>query len=238
MSEPDASANDTQRFPAADALAEALARRVADLLRTAVSSRGRASLVVSGGSTPIPFFHRLSGQSLPWPSVTVTLADERWVPEADERSNARLVREHLLQGAAASARFIGLKTEAADPFAAEPETSRRLEKVPRPFDVVILGMGGDGHTASMFPGSEQLQSALDPSRALPCAGVIGSKPPPERMTLTRSALLDSRWIALHIAGEEKWRVFTQAAEAGPPEQYPVRAFLHQQQVPVHVYWSP
>ncbi len=238
MPETRLAADDAQRFPTAASLADTLARRVAEILRKAVSSRGRASLVVSGGSTPIAFFHRLSEQSLPWASVTVTLADERWVPETDDQSNARLVREHLLRGAAANARFTGLKTEAADPFGAEPEASRRLEKVPRPFDAVILGMGGDGHTASLFPGSAQLESAVDPNRTLACIGVHGDKPPRERMSLTRSALLDSRWIALHITGNDKWRVLASASEPGPLTEYPIRAILHQQQVPVHVFWSP
>jgi 6-phosphogluconolactonase len=227
-----------QRHGSAEALADALATRVAELLREAVVRRGHASLVVSGGSTPVPFFHRLSEQELPWAAVTVTVADERWVPEHDERSNARLVREHLLRGAAAQARFVSLKTDAADPFAGESATAQRLGQVPRPFDVVVLGMGGDGHTASLFPNSEQLAFALDPDTARPCLGVHGDKPPRERISLTAAALLDSRWIALHIGGEEKWEVLTAAAEPGDAAVYPIRAILHQQKVPVHVYWSP
>ncbi len=225
-----------RRFPDADALAMALADGVAGALRAAVDVRGTASLVVSGGSTPVPFFRQLAATELPWASVMITLADERWVAENDPQSNARLVRDNLLRGAAAEARFISLKTAAADPFAGAEEAAQRLREVPRPFDVVILGMGEDGHTASLFPHSPQLGRALDED-APPCFGVHGTKPPRERITLTRRALLDSRWIVLHIGGEAKWRVLEQAAQPGPVADLPVRAVLQQRQVPVHVYCS-
>lgn len=225
-----------RRYSTPQALAGALAPRVAEALARAVRERGQASLVLSGGRTPVPFLEALAAHRLAWRSVSVTLADERWVPVDSADSNERLIREHLLHGPAADARFVGLYTGTPHPAAGEAACAEALATVPRPFDVVVLGMGGDGHTASLFPGSPQLSDALAADR--PCAGVTGDEPPRDRMTLTPAALLDGRWIVLHIAGETKWAVLEAAAAAGPVTEYPVRAVLHQDRVPVHVYWSP
>lgn len=230
--------DDAHRYPSAEALADALAQRVGQVLTQGVRERGRASLVVSGGPTPVPFFEALSGHELPWQSVSVTLADERWVPVNSADSNERLVREHLLRGSAARARFVGLYTAASAPAAGEAVCAQALAAIPRPFDAVILGMGGDGHTASLFPGSPELDEALSASPERPCVGVVGDEAPRERITLTPATLLASRWIALHIDGEQKWRVLEAAVAPGSVSQYPVRAVLHQRRTPVHVYWSP
>jgi len=138
----------------------ALAGQVADLLRAGIRERGRASLVVSGGSTPIPVFAALSELTLAWEQVTITLADERWLDPASADSNEHLVRQHLLQNQAAAARFVGLKNGAATAAQGEKECGARLALLPRPFDVLILGMGNDGHTASLFPEAARLKSAL------------------------------------------------------------------------------
>ncbi len=135
-------------FDARDALAAELARDVADELHRAIEAKGKATLAVSGGSTPKLFFEKLSEQNIPWARVTVTLVDERQVPETSERSNARLVREHLLKNKAAAASFVPLFNNA------------EAEKM-SPFDVAILGMGADGHTASFFPGADRLAEAID-----------------------------------------------------------------------------
>ena len=140
-----------KEFQDSPALVAALANQVAGLLRAAIKERGRASLVVSGGATPVPFFAALSAQALDWQQVTITLADERWVDPADPDSNEQLVRRHLLQNRAAAARFVGLKTGAITAVQGEKECGARLALVPRPFDALILGMGNDGHTASLFP---------------------------------------------------------------------------------------
>lgn len=226
-----------ERFDSRDGLGVALASTVAERLEQAIRERGRASLVVSGGSTPVPFFHALREKPLDWSRVSVTVADERWVAEDDDRSNARLVREHLLQGAAAAAHYVSLKTEHPDPFSGAAAAQAAVESMPRPFDVVVLGMGGDGHTASLFPLSDQLDAALDRDSDALCAGVHGEKPPRERITLTLRALLDSRWIALHITGDDKWETLSRAVEPGNVRQFPIRSILHQNGVPVHVYWA-
>src|SRR5690606_17518849 len=122
-----------------------------------------ASLALSGGNTPKRFLQALSLQSLDWRDVIVTLVDERWVPESNERSNARLLRASLLQGLAAEARFLPLYRDTPEPEQALPEIERDLAALPSPFDAVVLGMGNDGHTASFFPGGDRLAEALDPT---------------------------------------------------------------------------
>lgn len=220
----------------AQALAEALAERVADDLRRAVEHRGTASLVVSGGSTPRPFFEALSRRSLPWSAVRVTLADERWVPADHPDSNERLVREHLLQGAASDATLVGLVTPPETPEEGREACETRLEAIERPYDVVVLGLGEDGHTASLFPEADQLAAGLDLETTRTCLAVRPSAAPHARMSLTLPTLLDCRRLVLHITGERKWQVYQQAQEPGPAEDLPIRAVLRSGQL--EVWWAP
>jgi len=226
------------RFPDATALAHALAGEIKVDLEEAVDVRGAASLVVSGGTTPKRLFASLSAETLPWDKIWVTLADERWVEIADPASNERLVREHLLLNAAAAARFVGLKNPAPTPEAGADWAWRALTRVPHPYDVVMLGMGLDGHTASLFPGSLALARALDPALAPGCVAVNALTAPHARVSLNLSALLDARRIVLHIEGDAKWQVYQRARAAGSLAEMPVRAILQQKEVPVDVYWSP
>jgi 6-phosphogluconolactonase len=225
------------RFDDREAMARSMAEDIAALLRAAIDARGHASLVVSGGSTPAPMFRCLSALALAWEHVVVTLADERWVtPDADD-SNERLARTNLLQGAAAAARFVGLKTPAATPEAGLAETEAALHRIARPFDVMVLGMGDDGHTASLFPGTAELSAALDPTAPALCAPVrpAGLQP---RMTLTLPAILDSRRILLQLAGENKWDVYEQALAGADATVMPIRAVLAQARASIDVYWAP
>ena len=224
------------RYDDRNTLAAALADRVAADLRRAVTERGKASLVVSGGSTPRPFFEQLSRRPLPWSHVQVTLADERWVPADDDASNERLVRRHLLVERAATATLIGLKTPDATPEAGRGACEQALARIARPFDVVVLGMGGDGHTASLFPEAPELEAGLDPSSRRACLAVRPPAAPHPRMSLTLAALLDSRRLVLHITGEEKWEVYERASEPGPATELPIRAVLESGRV--EVWWAP
>ncbi len=225
-------------FADPEELAEQLAARVADLLRQAIKARGRATLVVSGGTTPKPLFRALARQDLDWDRVTVTLADERWVDTTAADSNERLVRQYLLRDQAGNAKFIGLKNKAAAAAEGEEECAQRLAGLPRPLDLVILGMGGDGHTASFFPGARRLPEALDMESGRDCLAISPAKAPHERMTLTLPVLLDSRQIILHITGPAKKKVLEQALADGPATEMPIRTILRQQQTPLSVYWAP
>ncbi|MDE2156026.1 MAG: 6-phosphogluconolactonase [Xanthomonadaceae bacterium] len=229
----------TRHFADHDAQARALAGQVAGNLRSALAARGHAVLAVSGGSTPKGFFAHLAREPLDWANVQVTLVDERWVPDSDERSNARLVKSLLLQHAASAASFIPLYTGAATPEAGQAEATARIDALPRPFDVVVLGMGDDAHTASFFPGGDHLADALDPeghARVVSMRAPAAGEP---RITLTLPALLDTRALYLLVSGEKK-RVLLDNIRLGldAARDYPVRAVLTQQRVPAAVYWCP
>ncbi|WDS35356.1 6-phosphogluconolactonase [Pseudoxanthomonas sp.] len=220
-----------------DALAEALAASVAADLRAALAERGRASLALSGGTTPLRFFQALSVQPLAWEQIHVTLVDERWVDEANPRSNAALVRQHLLSGAAAAASFLPLyRDDAGGPEQSLAALETALADLPLPLDVAVLGMGTDGHTASFFPGGDWLDRALDPAgraRVVPMHAPAAGEP---RITLTLPVLAAARHLYLHIEGEQKAQVLREAlaAPAGPP----IAAVLHATKAPVQTYWCP
>lgn len=226
------------RFPDETALVRALAGEIQVDLEEAIKARGKASLVVSGGRTPLPLFKYLAHESLAWDKVWITLADERWVDLTDDGSNERQVRSTLLQERAAKAHFVGLKNTAATPEAGAEWAWRALTRLPRPFDLVLLGMGEDGHSASLFPGSLALARALDATAQAACVAVNTMSSPHARLSLNLSALLDARRIVLHIQGAAKWAVYQRARGSGSAHELPVRAILHQQQVPVDVFWSP
>ncbi len=227
------------RYATSTRLVNDLADLIAANLSTSLQKRNAASLVVSGGSTPAPLFEALSARELDWSRVTVTLADERWVPADHKDSNEALVRNRLLVGNAARAAFVSLYEPGRSPVEAQSVVAQRLGSMPLPFDVVLLGMGNDGHTASFFPGDALLNEVLKPDAGL-CMGMQPPSDPRGRMTLTLAALLDSRRIVLHITGQEKWRLYRTVAQAPDSEvaRWPVKAILIQDKVPVSVFWNP
>jgi len=198
----------------------AIAAHIATSLRTAIAARGQASLAVSGGKSPIPMFEALREQDLDWSSVTVILVDERVVPHDHADSNTALVRQHLLQGAAAAASllpFFDNIPAAVNELALEAlvaDANQRLASLPWPLDLAVLGMGEDGHTASLFPAAPGLSAAL--RSAGPVAWVRPTTAPHARLTLTLPALLTSRELLLSIAGATKLVVYRQALDAGDP----------------------
>ena len=232
--------SDTQfkRFPAMAELAQALAADVAQTLARAIDARGGASLIVSGGKTPVKFFEQLRARPIEWRRVFIALADERWVEPSDPGSNEKMVREVLLKERAAEARFAGLKNAAPSPDLGAVSAWETFARIPRPFDVTLLGMGDDGHTASLFPGSPNLSIALAASAAAGCVGMWSPSAPQPRLSLNLSALLDSRRILILIEGAGKLSAYEAAAGAGPVEAMPVRAVLRQSRVPVEVIWAP
>ena len=227
-----------RRYADMDTLSRELAAQIAAGLAAAIGARGLASLVVSGGRTPQRLFEMLRAQPLDWSRVCIALADERWVDPADGASNERLVRDVLLKDLAASARFLGLKNGAPTPDLGAVSAWETFARVPRPFDAVLLGMGDDGHTASLFPGSPNLPSALNQAAAAGCVGMWSPEPPQARLSLNLTALLDSRRIVVLISGDSKWRTLGEAQAPGPVQDMPVRAVLRQSRTPVDVLWSP
>jgi 6-phosphogluconolactonase len=217
-------------------LVPVLSGEIAATLVAAVQARGRATLAVSGGSTPRGLFAALAACELPWADITVTLVDERWVSPDHPDANARLVREHLLQGRAASARFVGLTTSAATPFEAVAEVDARLRAEVMPLDVAVLGMGEDGHTASFFPGAAELETALHDTPFL-CCGIRPPRAPHLRMTLTLPCLLGATRLFLHLLGAGKRAVLEAAMQDGPVAVLPVRAVLHNQRLPLAIHYA-
>jgi 6-phosphogluconolactonase len=221
-----------------ETVSQELAARTAAILGAAIAARGLASLVVSGGRSPVRLFEILRSQPLDWSHVCIALADERWVLPTDTSSNEHLVRSVLLKDRAASARFHGLKNGAPTPDLGAVSAWETFARVPRPFDAVILGMGDDGHTASLFPGSPNLPSALNRAAVPGCVGMWSPVAPHPRLSLNLSALLDSRRIAVLITGESKSRTLRAALDPGPEHEMPIRAVLRQSRAPVEVMWSP
>ena len=211
-------------FTAREDLAASLARDVAEELQRAIEAKGKATLAVSGGTTPRLFFEKLSEEDIPWRRVTVTLVDERQVPESSERSNARLVRQHLLRNKAASAQFVPLfgNDRAADAA---------------PFDVVVLGMGSDGHTASFFPGGDRLDDAIDAGTTERLIEIEAPGAGEPRLTFTLPVIKSAGRVKLHIEGAEKRGVLDKALSEGPEHDMPVRAVLRST-TPVTLYWCP
>jgi 6-phosphogluconolactonase len=228
----------TTKFADSGSLSRALSSQLAANLSVAIAARGLASLVVSGGKSPIKMFELLRVESLDWSRVCIALADERWVDSTDPDSNEKLVRDVLLKGPAAAARFIGLKNGAPTPDLGAVSAWETFARVPRPFDAVVLGMGDDGHTASLFPRSPNLPSAINPSAVAGCVGMWSPVAPHPRLSLNLSALLDSRRIVLLITGAQKWNTFSAANAEGPVQDMPIRAVLRQHRTPVEVMWAP
>lgn len=222
----------------AEELATTLAEKIASSLSKSIGQKGQASLVVSGGSTPRLLFEKLSRQPIDWQQITITLADERWVDTTATESNEFLVKSLLLKQHASAAKFVGLKNEAKSTSLGEEATHLLLNTVPRPFDLVILGMGDDGHTASLFPGAERLGEAVDMNNENNCIGITSPNAPFDRMSMTLRTLLDSTEIILHITGASKKSTLEKALEDGEPEDMPIRYILKQEKTPVHIYWAP
>jgi 6-phosphogluconolactonase len=205
-------------------LAGALARRVALALSAGITRNGNAVLAVSGGTTPQLFFQHLSKREIAWEKVSITLVDERNVPETSDRSNARLVKQSLLQNYAAKARFV--------PLYANPSAEKLSD-----FDACILGMGNDGHTASFFPGGNNLAEAINltTTKSVITMEAPGAGEP--RITFTLPRLTKAKFLALHIEGAEKSRVLATALAGDDKMQMPVRAVLASS-TPIDLYCCP
>jgi len=224
-------------FQSQEALIEVLSKSIIDRLHEAIEERGKASLLVSGGSTPKPLFIKLREASLDWEKVTVGLCDERWIPSSNEESNENLVKRYLLKDKASKAKFIGMYNEYTDIQTGEKSCSQKMKQALFPFDVVVLGMGNDAHTASLFPDNVQLEKAFDLDNEDLCIIIEPTTAPYMRMSLTRAAILSAKYIYLHFEGEEKLAVYGNVITGDDMYKMPIRSILNQDIKDIEVYYA-
>ncbi len=210
-------------YPDRDLMMMDLADRLASDLRVALQGNDRVGFAVPGGTTPGPLFDTLSAVRLDWDRVTVLLGDERWVPETSDRSNARLVRDRLLTGHAAAADFLGYYSDGVEPAAALDAAADRLRQL-MPLSVLVLGMGADMHTASLFPGSPELAAALA-SDAPPLLAVTAPGQPEARVTLTGPVLRGAMTTHVVITGADKRTALDRARDLEDPALAPIALVL-------------
>ncbi|MDE1159678.1 MAG: 6-phosphogluconolactonase [Neorhizobium sp.] len=225
-------------FPNAASLSAALADEVSSKLSAAIAARGAASIAVSGGSTPKAFFEVLSGKDIDWSKVTVTLVDERFVAADNPRSNHLLVATHLLKDKASAATFIPLYYDRPSIEEAAVAATEKTASIGNPFDVAILGMGGDGHTASFFPHGDNLARALDLSGPRGILTMVADGAGEERLTFSFSSLSDARFLVLHIEGQGKKDVLEAAKAGGDEAEMPIRAVINRAASPLEIFWAP
>lgn len=224
-----------QLFASRAALAQALAQDTGEALASHLNTHKTAVLAVSGGTTPMAFFEALSQLDLDWARIMVTLVDERWVPEDNPRSNAALVRRHLLTSKAAKAGFLPLYNGEQTPALGIKALESALAAQDLPLAAAILGMGEDGHTASFFPEGDHLAAALDPESGRLLETMLAPGAGEPRITLTLPVLLRADFLALHIEGEKKREVLARARAGGADAEMPVRAVLRHSP---DIYWCP
>ncbi len=203
-------------FTSRSVMVDIATKQIADAVTGAVKTKGAASLMLSGGSSPRSVYEALSDMELPWDKVTIGLVDDRWIERGQAGSNETFLDETLFKGQARNATFVGLKTKAPNPAAGVKASERQISVIPKPFDVCVMGMGLDGHTASWFPNSTGLKQALDPNNlesvvAIDARGCSVAGDHPERITLTLSAVMASKQIILMIPGAGKSDVFKESA---------------------------
>ena len=234
------------RFDDKNQLIEALLPVVVEVLQAGLACADKVSLLVSGGSTPGPLYHQLSQMDLDWARVQVALVDERWVDSDHTASNEKLTRQTLLQNHAARACFTGMKNSASDPCSGVGACEQAYQQLVSPFTLCLLGMGPDGHTASLFLYAEGLSEALVSEQRV---AAIKAKPSAVtgdnllRMTLTAKTIVSSDKLILLFTGTDKWDVYEQAKTAKDIEAMPVSLFLQQANsqsnaANIDVYWAP
>lgn len=228
-----------ETFADGDAWAVACAARLTGALAAALADAGRAVFAGSGGSTPAPIYRRMAGADLDWSRVAVTLIDERYVPETSPDSNAALLKQTLMTGPAAAARFVPLFHPAVTVDRAAALAAHALAAEGGKLDAVLLGMGEDGHICSMFPDSPTLKTLLSPALRPTVLGVPhgrdGAAPSLERLTINLPYLMAARRVVLALTGAAKRAVFEREA-AGDPATQPIAALVAAK-VPLDVLWT-
>lgn len=215
---------------------EALFVELRDGISTALTMQHTVNLALAGGNTPKGLYKKLNSAPLDWENIAVTLTDERWVDGADDASNEKMLKQTLFQNKAKMAQFLGLKTQEKTPLLAQPHLNALLQENLPALDFVILGMGDDGHFASIFPQMDNTQALLDlngPDLCLPAHPLNK----PARMSLTLPYLLTAKRIFLFITGVDKKEIIKQQSNANTSTVLPIYSLLHQTLCPVTIYWS-
>jgi len=231
---------DIQRFENRETMLDALSQVIIGDIETALQQNSSATLLLSGGSTPAPLYQQLSQARLDWGKVHIALVDERWVATDNPASNERLLHETLLVNHAASARFTGMKNAATSAFDGAQACHLEYAKLPLPHTICLLGMGPDGHTASLFPQAQGLAEALQAHQH--CAAIRAQQSEVtgeliERMTMTPWSILQSERLILLITGADKWEVLQRARACGDATLMPISHFIDSE-IPLEVYWAP
>ena len=217
-------------------LETALTTSIVTQLTQAINNDGRASIAVSGGSTPKALFAALSQADIDWSKVDVTLVDERWVETDSDQSNERMLRECFLINHAAAANFIGMKSAHEDVASGVIDYNNTLAtKIKQPFDIVILGMGGDGHTASWFPDAPEIDCALDSTGSSSTLSTLPPSQPMPRITLSYPCVAAAKQIYLHITGDDKRQVLENGLSSN--DALPIHRTLSQLEQAVNIYWA-
>jgi len=225
-------------YDSVEEMADAVAGDIGFIVESAIDARGDALLALPGGSTPQPIYAKLAAAKLPWKKVTIIPGDERLVPMQDELSNVRGIAQAFLP---VGARVIPVSGDIADYKLAGNSADARLQDLRWPPDLVWLGMGNDGHTASIFNGPD-LDDALNAPKARRMVGVMPDPLPTEapvpRVTLTRAAILSARTLLITIRGQEKRELLEQAIQAGHSSKLPIGRVLAEAEQPIDIHWAP
>ena len=224
-------------YDSAEEMAEAVAGDIAFIIESALDARGDALIAVPGGKTPLPIYQRLAKAELNWKKVTIVPTDDRLVPLTDERSNVRAIAQAFLR---AGARVFPITSDIADYKLAGNSANAKLGELKFPLDLAWLGVGEDGHTASIFPGPD-LEEALTAPNGRHAIGVMPDPLPPEapvaRVTLTRSAILSARTVLITITGEKKKALLEQAIADGHSSKLPIGRVLAETEQPIDIHWA-
>lgn len=225
-------------YESLDELADAVAGDVGFIVESAIDARNASLIALPGGRTPLPVFAKLAQAKLPWKQVTIIPTDDRLVPMQDERSNVRAIAQAFLP---TGARVIPIAAEISDYRLAGNSADARLQDLSWPPDLVWLGMGEDGHTASIFAGPD-LQDALDAPKARRAVGVMPDPLPADapvaRVTLTRAAILSARTILITITGDRKRELLEGAIADGQSSKLPIGRVLAEAEQPIDIHWAP
>lgn len=241
MSEPITDSCVLKKFPSKQQLQLAVANRCSQQLEKMLKRNGKTSFIIPGGSTPGPVFEQLSNSDLDWKNISIAQSDERWVESSHSQSNQGLTERTLLINQAKNATYIAMKNTAPSPALGETLCNESYQKLISPFGLTMLGMGLDGHFASLFPGCNNLSEALRLDNKNTCIAINahGCKVAgeyPERMSLTLRAILCSQLIILLVTGDDKLALLESAKQLNEPMKTPISALLNQTTTPIEIYW--